>query len=109
MKYLITDPCYIFPKRNRDKWVKFLEDNNYGFDGLSKPCAISDVGVIIEMDRTANGDGECTCDSQRIGVDAGLVCVIAVPDDFKLRQNDLGAIAYDLETTAKYYAKARAI
>ena len=75
-KFIITDPCYIMDR----KQYKAICDDNCDFEGKDFPSKSTHRygGKEITfhtIQRTPNGDGSYTFRGQKIGVDAGLLCI----------------------------------
>ena len=105
MKYLVTDPCYIIPNKDWDKFVDDIYSGNKLDTSGVLPYKIEGVGKIIAMENTANGDGSTLVtdhlgELQIVGVDAGLVCIAIVSNTFKNKK--IGALSND-KTEAEYW------
>lgn len=113
MKYLVTDPCYIIDGQGLDSpWDKFLSETSFGDYLPEGGYKIEGIGKIVEMSGTDNGDGSVKVKNHKnetfeIGVDAGLVCIAQVSNNFKLRKNyPLGALTDSKEQADEWFEKA---
>lgn len=110
MQYLVTDPCYVWPK---DKWDKFVDDY-YGEWDREMPeegVSIPGLGKMIACANTANGDGMTTVTDYRgnkqfIGVDAGLVAIFEVSNVYKNKKNSFMALCRDKEEAFDWWEQA---
>lgn len=114
MKYLITDPCYIVSDHEWDKlgalygWgTRFIESLKGNHSNKDNDGSVD----IIVAARTQWGDGSLDVTnhlgkSYTIGVDAGLVCLAKVDDDYG---DFFGAYTDDLEDAMRIYNEALTI
>lgn len=75
-KYIITDPCYIIEREQYDAignglgWMNFT---NIGGSTLNREGG--GTFILHKIKGTPNGDGSTEHNGQRIGVDAGMLCI----------------------------------
>lgn len=102
MRYLITDPCYIVPKKD---WDNFC-DNFYDGSGII-PYTIAGFGVITDCQNTANGDGSVHISHGKdVHVDAGLVCLVELNDNITPTSYEGTAITDSKDTAQSWYETA---
>ena len=117
-KFLVTDPCYIIPNDEWDRianetslegagddWVERFEAKIQGYKGENFK--------ILLASSTANGDGGISGKTEKgdhfeIGVDAGMVCLAEVNDNF-VKEGPFGALTGSFADAQNIYAAAKEI
>ena len=114
MKYIITDPCYIVSDNEWDRLGNLYNwDDRYIWSLRGVHPNKDDNGTvdIIVAANTKYGDGSLNVTnhngkSYTIGVDAGLVCVAQVDDDYG---DFFGAFTDSLDDAMRIYNEALTI
>lgn len=103
--YLVTDPCYIVPN---DEWQKFVDDSYKGnFFEPPLPYIIKGFGKIVECDSTANGDGtQKVAKDKEVNVDSGTVCLVELEDGVTPTDYQGTATTDDKGLAEHYYERA---
>ena len=123
MKYLITDPCYLIGNNGlHSDWEKFLDVTNFGDSLPDGGYNVDGIGKIVSVSGTDNGDGSLLVKDKNgktwdKGVDAGMVCLVEVADDFDVDKVckdfgfalTLGAVTDDKDVADDWYYRASRI